>query len=502
MADWTRQKAGDPTASPPGMDDLRDLLKTPTGREVEIVPLITTIAFVDRSADLTELIGLAIERARLRLLEHPPGDPSGQSIAASLWSLHDVLSDTEHFGSSPARTQDQSLLELLLPWEKRGSAHSQWANFAYAENLYMQERWDEAYAAFQEVLEERKVAFEPSIGINRNLDWELALCLYYAGHYREAAAHFRAMTANKGVPEGALSWQMAAAAHAKAGQVSEAEAMLDDWIRQRSPSVAEVAPILRLIDHAKDPKGVAVDYRAPSPAAQDEQIRELAAQLDQQLGANPRSAVASIYKDRSLDNLLSAKGYSQCAALALRCINAQPDRMDRAEYFLHVRVQALLGAGDLPAALAAARSYYNACPLEHTPEAIEVMAQVLEKVHANDSSYARRFKLQQLRDPGDSASFGLASLGDSIAAAIEVDAGIYNGAGLEAEHNREARSLGEANLLLMQNEAAEARTIFERLTNSANQGYAAQAHAGIARAIKAAEGNVAHANEYLVTHQP
>jgi hypothetical protein len=55
--------------------------------------------------------------------------------------------------------------------------------------LYYTRQYDEAYLAFLDVLKEREVAFEPSDGLNRSLEWELGLALFYANRFEEAVPH-------------------------------------------------------------------------------------------------------------------------------------------------------------------------------------------------------------------------------------------------------------------------------------------------------------------------
>jgi tetratricopeptide (TPR) repeat protein len=280
-------------------------------------------------------------------------------------------------------------------------------------------------------------------------------------------------------------------------------------------------------------EGVALFAQTSQPAlpteaevgSRDPTVRKKAIlALRNRLNNGPRAVTTEIYNRRLPDYLQEVGEFEAAAEVSLRCINAQPDRIERAEYFLAARAKALLAAKNYQEALPAAKSYYNVCLIKTTPKAIELVAQALAAAHPDDPGLPRRFKLQQLAGGtvlrfGDAlvpavsagsgakaaetaAATGDISLGEDVLRSIQVDGSIYDGEGFELERNPDAQWLGKANMLLMQDKPEEALAIFERLTKASNVNFSGLAKTGLARAIKASDGNLTKANEYLGTLQP
>jgi hypothetical protein len=487
LIDWERSRSVGKLTSPTQIKELGEKIERQPLSLSQLASLIHTIGFVDGGGGVAALAKLAIDMAEQELAGFSSSAPPPGSLLEALWSLHDVLWGSEQW------ELDSRLLQVLLPWEVPGSGHSQWGLAVYAETLYLQRQYEAAYAAYQRVLDERKIAFEPSEGSNRGLDWEIGLCLYYAHRYSEAAPHFQAMTSNNGVPEGPLSWSLAIAAYARAGQVEEAERALDLWISERRPAVADVAPLLRLLDLARsgDKLPATIDIR-PSSNARAEKSWRLAEEVTELLAESPRDAATKIFKERPLDVLESLGAHDVVAKLSLDCLNATPDRMDRIEYFLSLRARALLAGKRFAEAAEAAKSYYNAASVKNTSRAIALLSQCLDAAFPDDVGIGNRFKLQQLAKMRDEAT------PNSTLHAIKVDGSIYDGKGLDKERNANWRKFGEANLFLMRDQPNEAVAIFEELTRTAGEANLVDAaKAGIARAMKARAGNVVPANEFL-----
>jgi hypothetical protein len=85
---------------------------------------------------------------------------------------------------------------------------------------------------------------------------------------------------------------------------------------------------------------------------------------------------------------------------------------------------------------------------------------------------------------------------------IHVDSKPY-----EASINRETGGdyhslLRKGNRLLLADRPAEAKTLFEAAVKQANSDQLPGAVESVARAIRAQDGNIARANQYLIEHYP
>jgi hypothetical protein len=227
-------------------------------------------------------------------------------------------------------------------------------------------------------------------------------------------------------------------------------------------------------------------YRVSQPA-KDERTAQLKAKIEAALAENPRAAAAKFIRDRQLDTLISYGEPDAAADYALQCINARPDTADQIEYFSGVRARALLAAKRFPEALAAAKGYFNVCSLTSSSKAIDLLLRCWTAAHPDDQANVRKFRMQQLEGAEDVETV------KSMLSQITIDPAIYTGKGLERERNGSYREIGNANLMLMKGQAAEAMAVFKRLADSGNPA----GPSGMVRAAKAESGLVARGNEML-----
>jgi len=200
-------------------------------------------------------------------------------------------------------------------------------------------------------------------------------------------------------------------------------------------------------------------------------------QMQEELAADPRGAATKIYKTRLFDieypnswNPYHAYDIS-IAEIALACINGQPDSTDRVEYFMFVRARALLAGGRKNEALAASKSYFNICAAADKTKAIALMGECLVSAYPDDAGIARRLKLQLLGS----------DVGESFFSKVVIDPGIYNDNGLAKIRNRDWRSVGEANLRLLQDQPDQARKIFQKLESTGVEAVRLIADEGLSR---------------------
>jgi len=199
------------------------------------------------------------------------------------------------------------------------------------------------------------------------------------------------------------------------------------------------------------------------------------------ISTEPRTGVTEIFKSRVLDIELphwwnpNHQYDADFAAIALACINGQPDSTDRVQYFLEVRIHSLLNAGRNLEALAAAKSYFNVCAVENTLKAIGLLGDCLAAAYPSDPALARRFKLQMLG----------VSAGNNVLSAIAVDASVYDQSGFAMIRNHDWRDLASANLRLLQDHPQQAKEIFDRLASSSTDAVRPAGQEGLLRLQKA-----------------
>jgi len=178
-----------------------------------------------------------------------------------------------------------------------------------------------------------------------------------------------------------------------------------------------------------------------------------------------------------------------------------------AETFLRARVQALLAAGKVDDAIAAAKSYYNFSSMATTSDAILMLHQALR---AKDQKLARRFKLEQLAaattqpaEEGAQVAGAAEASEGTVLAGIKVDPKPYEEAIKALELQGDFGSLVQrGNLLLVADRPAEAKEVFEEAYEVAGDGDVANASECLARAMKAQDGGIGRANGFVLSIRP
>lgn len=205
-----------------------------------LAQLVALVAKLDGAATVGPLFPLLVEAVGNDLGAVRREDERAKDILAALWMAHEVVWEAGDYPTS------QRLLELLRPWGVRGSAHSQWASYIYAENLMLQEKYREAYLAFQESVAERAEAREPARGINRSLDWELGLTAFHSGDYLAAVGHFRIVSERVGVEQReATSYLIRALA--RTGEIVEARNLYESYVTRYGPGESEATLLVNTI---------------------------------------------------------------------------------------------------------------------------------------------------------------------------------------------------------------------------------------------------------------
>jgi tetratricopeptide (TPR) repeat protein len=219
---------------------------------------------------------------------------------------------------------------------------------------------------------------------------------------------------------------------------------------------------------------------------------------------------AQIYHDW-VPALIAGQRYHDAADLALTGALARPD-IRFISQLMFLRARALLALGDSEQALEAAKSYYNVCFMKNTPNAIKLMAQCLTQAHPDDADISQRFINEQSTADGttpDAAGAQSATqpTATSILQSIQIDPTLY----ADALNKWKAKTVltgnfddfaSYANVLLVADQADQAEKIFETLYKQATtQDDLNSAIEGIARSMRAEDGNVDRANTWLLSLQ-
>lgn len=243
--------------------------------------------------------------------------------------------------------------------------------------------------------------------------------------------------------------------------------------------------------------GICQEIRTPDASVQASAI----ADLKKRFSDDPHGTTSDIEKSRLPDLLMAAHLYGDAAQVCLLCVNAQPDRMDWVQYFMPVRVRAFLAAQQYEQALAAAKALYNVQDLREMPATIKLLADALAQARPEDPGIGQRFKLQQmiLASAPRALDASNGSLGGNLLGTVKIDATIYDGKGM-TPRSAEWRKLADGNLALMKDQPADALRAFESLKKSSNLQIRQAAEEAIARALKARDGGLSAANDYLAAN--
>jgi hypothetical protein len=196
--------------------------------------------------------------------------------------------------------------------------------------------------------------------------------------------------------------------------------------------------------------------------------------------------------------LIAQKAYDQAIAVAKVGIIEIPNYTDGIALMQKSRADALLAEHKAAEALAAAKAYYNVCPLKDTVAAIDLLGQCLSAAHPDDKTVVNTLRKQQAAlaaVPDGSPGAGAA---DNMLKSIAVDGKEYEEAIATYKAATYPNLIAKGNLLLLANRGTEAETCFKSALTIADAAHTAEAQEKIACAMRAADGNVGRANAYVV----
>ncbi|HUB26911.1 MAG TPA: hypothetical protein VL992_15910 [Tepidisphaeraceae bacterium] len=192
--------------------------------------------------------------------------------------------------------------------------------------------------------------------------------------------------------------------------------------------------------------------------------------------------------------------YQEAADLAMEGMLDRPEVAAMTELTTW-RTRAFLAMNQPQLALAAARSNYNVCDLNHTQNAIDLVGLCLAACNPGDDEIIRRFRNEQAvaseenQDPGTQPSNPLL--------AIVIDATPYKAALRKYSVRTVFKDrVSYGNLLLAAGRCGEAEKVYRDLYKlAATQDEMNTAVEGIARSLRAEDGTLGRANAWLAELQ-
>lgn len=204
--------------------------------------------------------------------------------------------------------------------------------------------------------------------------------------------------------------------------------------------------------------------------------------------------------------LRAQKRYDEVETVAFLGICAQAASLPDVQKYQEARVRANLAAGRPKEALALAKGYYNVCAMPDTSHAIELLSECLYDVNADHEPAAIVKKLRQQQLQGASISATQPSPGQEplILSAIRIDPKPYEQAlaSIELDDSGFATLLAKGNLLLLADRPKEAKKFFDKAYALATDRNLVLATESVARAMRAEDGTVGRANNWILSLRP
>jgi len=247
------------------------------------------------------------------------------------------------------------------------------------------------------------------------------------------------------------------------------------------------------------------DLPAPAPAAAAPVGTDIASELnsgqdaaiadaERQIRENFASGTTPYALWRNwLPSLMNTHHYQQAADLSIE-IAVQRPAVETIVPLLEFRVKALLALNRDKEALGAAKSYYNVCALKDTGAALDLIEKCLK-----DKDEVFRFRAEQATASRAAANGAGNAPTNSFLKSVHVDPQPY--AKAFETWKEHPQSVEYANLLLAADRPAEAEAIFRELFKSAPAAGLPVCIEGIARSLRAEDGNVARADAWLLALQ-
>jgi hypothetical protein len=250
------------------------------------------------------------------------------------------------------------------------------------------------------------------------------------------------------------------------------------------------------------------ELQSKSPSLQQDAVGRMRALAT----TDPRSLALGI--PQWVGPMLDAKLFQDAEQLSQAAILERPFDIIVVDAAQRARVLALTGQGQYSSALAEAKGYYNVALLSNTAQAIDLMQQILAKT--SSVALAASFKMSQLSGTelaapsANSDSPPRVELKSDVLQSIDIDAKPYASVLAQLQGRRNGKGeyshsnlMAQGNLLLLSNRPEEALQCFTDAikTEKVAGKYLREAVEGVARTIRAQDGNVGRANAFISSLQ-
>ncbi len=261
-----------------------------------------------------------------------------------------------------------------------------------------------------------------------------------------------------------------------------------------------------------DPKGIISDQLSSS----DETEFKAGLEAAKKMAATHKPDVHFVESlDAWMQGLYRSQKYDALDQLVISTMIGRANDLLTLERYQMYRVRIQLSAGKLDNALASAKALYNVCSMASTNDAIDAVCECLVMIHPNGDSdkYVAPFRLQQLQgssadtqDPTVTPVTGAANSETPLPpllSQIKCDPAPFKAglAALELNGKGVDRLIAEGNLLLLMDEPQLAEKSFRSAYGIKSQADPHVAIEGIARAMRAEDGNVRRANTWISSLQ-
>jgi hypothetical protein len=221
---------------------------------------------------------------------------------------------------------------------------------------------------------------------------------------------------------------------------------------------------------------------------------------------NPRDTVDRL-NNTIMSRLLEAHQYEAVEQLAVAGTLALPADTWRIEQLQQHRVRALLAEHKSQEALRAAKALFNVCSLGFVKDSLPLLCDALSAAHPEDSGIVPRFRRQVLagaqEDPAERQRLLNKYGGNTIMKSIEADPVPYEAALAQRKSLTQWRDrYGNGNLLLLCGRTSEARQVFTVVYETCPDGELRYASEAIAKLIKAEDGGLGRANQFVRSIRP
>jgi hypothetical protein len=227
----------------------------------------------------------------------------------------------------------------------------------------------------------------------------------------------------------------------------------------------------------------------------DQAAKQAVATLTEQLRTNKnRGWILTHLRRRWIQDLVDAKRFDLADDLCIDGILGDPTQTRELEYFQGWRVEILLAQDKPEDALAQAKLLYNVSSMYGHEAAVKTLYRCLQATHA-DKALLRQFRNEQvtgsmsttLEAPAVTSPTLLKIVGNGSDYALDL---------ASLDNSTERRAVASGNLFLLTDQPDKAMKSFEQALRLHRGKSADELYENIARAMKASEGTVGHANAY------